>query len=71
MVFNCSGFLTCLTGLNLSNNPLVFPPKHVIETGVKVSENIFTTIFKRFQFNHLFDIKMAQCNHNPCCCNFL
>ncbi|XP_065671448.1 uncharacterized protein LOC136089406 isoform X2 [Hydra vulgaris] len=29
------GYLTSLTGLNLSNNPLLFPPKHVIEIGVK------------------------------------
>ena len=33
------GLLSQLTGLNLTNNPLEFPPKDIIESGTKVSVN--------------------------------
>ena len=41
ILFFYSGALGHLSGLNLNNNPLVFPPKKVIESGTKVSDECY------------------------------
>ena len=35
------GALGHLSGLNLNNNPLEFPPKKIIESGTKVSDGYY------------------------------
>ena len=35
-MFNWIGLVKSLSGLNLSGNPLVFPPAHVVESGTQV-----------------------------------